>query len=84
MIRGAVIAAFALLLAGCDQAAADVTPDADIKRIEIERMTFGEGVTIIHDDRHDVTCWVNQSRVGNGISCLPDWMLTGPRPAVKP
>jgi len=54
-----------------------------IKRIEIERMTFGEGVTVIHDNKRNVTCWVYKtSSAGGGISCTPDWMLAPQK--VKP
>lgn len=56
------------------------TSDASIKRVEIERMSFGEGVTVIHDDKRNVTCWVYSTlSAGSGISCTPDWMLTPPK-----
>lgn len=80
MNRRAALFAMMLIVCGCD-AQAD-TPDAEIQRIEIESMTFGEGVTVIHDDRRDVTCWVYRTQyggygiVGGGISCIPDQMLS--------
>lgn len=75
----------ALAMAGAFAAAASAaeTPDADIKRVEIERMSFGDGVTVIHDNRRDVTCWVFDQSQKGGISCIPDWMLSKPA-EVKP
>ena len=89
MIRVAAVTAAILMLGA--QAKAE-TPDADIKRVEIERMTFGAGVTVVHDDKRAVTCWVYKTEegvrydIGGGISCLPDWMLTAPKGgmAVRP
>lgn len=31
----------------------------------------------LHDDERAVTCWTYYR--GEGLSCLPDWMLTAPR-----
>lgn len=75
MSRVAALAAVLVVLGGCDAAARAETPDADIKRIEIERMRFGEGVTVIHDDARAVTCWVYDGYSAGGISCIPDWQL---------
>ncbi len=74
MTRFAALAAAMLALGGCEPAQAE-TPDADLKRIEIERMGFGDGVTVIHDNRRAVTCWVYTDYKGGGISCIPDWQL---------
>ncbi|WP_395601154.1 hypothetical protein AB4P95_30045 (plasmid) [Pseudomonas sp. A1437] len=77
----ALAAASLMLLSGFDAQSKEESPDADIKRVEIERMTFGEGVTVIHDDKRNVTCWVYRTAQeygaihGGGISCTPDWML---------
>ncbi|GLO41536.1 hypothetical protein PPUN15366_31810 [Pseudomonas putida] len=65
--------ALRLLLLATGASAA--TPDAEIRRIELEDMSFGDGVTIIHDDRREVTCWVASSWYGKGISCIPDSQL---------
>lgn len=76
MIRLAALAAMALVLGSPAHAE---TPDAEIKRIEIERMTFGTGITVIHDDKRDVTCWVFRDQSAGssgGMSCIPDWMIT--------
>lgn len=71
MIRAAAMAA--LMLSGC--AAFAQTPDAQIKRVEREDMTFGAGVTVIRDESRAVTCWVFWGSRKGGISCLPDWMF---------
>lgn len=71
MIRAAAMAA--LMLSGC--AAFAQTPDAQIKRVEREDMTFGDGVTVIRDESRAVTCWVFWGSQKGGISCLPDWMF---------
>ncbi|MCO8166895.1 hypothetical protein NJC40_03760 [Pseudomonas sp. 21LCFQ02] len=74
--------ALTLMLLATGAGAAE-TPDADIKRLEIERMTFGAGVTVIHDDRRDVTCWVYSNGMNqSGISCVPDSQLK-PEPSAK-
>ena len=65
--------ALCLLLMATGASAA--TPDAEIRRIEREDMSFGDGVTVIHDDRREVTCWVASSWYGKGISCIPDSQL---------
>ncbi|MCU9528792.1 hypothetical protein [Pseudomonas mosselii] len=51
------------------------TPDAEIRRLEREDMSFGAGVTVIHDDRRNVTCWALFHYYGAGISCIPDNQL---------
>ncbi|MFG0461506.1 hypothetical protein ACF8GG_19575 [Pseudomonas sp. yb_1] len=66
------LALYLLLLAIGASAA---TPDAEIRRVEREDMSFGDGVTVIHDDRREVTCWVASSWYGKGISCIPDSQL---------
>ncbi len=33
-----------------------------------------EGIEVWHDEERNVTCW----ETVNGLSCLPDWMLTAP------
>lgn len=68
--------ALCLLLLATGASAA--TPDAEIRRIEREDMSFGDGVTVIHDDRREVTCWVASSWYGKGISCIPDSQLNSP------
>lgn len=74
--------ALTLVLLATSASAAE-TPDADIKRLEIERMTFGTGVTVIHDDKRDVTCWVlSYDSSQGGISCVPDSQLK-PEPQAK-
>ncbi|MCO8161023.1 hypothetical protein NJC38_02515 [Pseudomonas sp. 21LCFQ010] len=74
--------ALTLMLLATGASAAE-TPDADIKRLEIERMTFGSGVTVIHDDKRDVTCWVlSYAAYQGGISCVPDSQLK-PEPSAK-
>ncbi|WP_422402596.1 hypothetical protein [Pseudomonas sp. GZD-209] len=65
--------ALCLLLLATGASAA--TPDAEIRRVEREDMSFGDGVTVIHDDRREVTCWVASSWYGRGISCIPDSQL---------
>lgn len=72
-----ITAAFLAVLAmsGCEQSAQAETPDAQILRVEIERIGFGYGVTVIHDEKRDVTCWVFDANRSGGISCIPDWML---------
>ncbi|XBT41650.1 hypothetical protein ABNP32_13465 [Pseudomonas viridiflava] len=40
-----------------------------------EDLSFGDGVTIIHDDRREVTCWVASSWYGKGVSCIPESQL---------
>ncbi|WGV20473.1 hypothetical protein QIY50_24965 [Pseudomonas putida] len=65
--------ALCLLLLATGASAA--TPDAEIRRLEREDMSFGDGVTAIHDDRREVTCWVASSWYGKGISYLPDSQL---------
>ena len=72
--RKIVLLALVLVGAGVGAAYAD-TQDADIERVEIERMSFGSGVTVIHDNSRNVTCWVFDGVKSGGISCLPDWML---------
>lgn len=89
MIRLAALAAMALVL-GSNAYAAE--PEAEIKGVEIARVTFSTGVTVIHDDKRAVTCWVYKTEegvrydIGGGISCIPDWMLTAPKGgmAVRP
>lgn len=72
----------ALMLLSTGASAAE-TPDADIKRLEIERMTFGAGVTVIRDDKREVTCWVLSFGASQGgISCVPDSQLK-PEPSAK-
>ncbi|AIN57941.1 hypothetical protein [Pseudomonas soli] len=75
------------------------TPDAEIRRLEREDMSFGAGITVIHDDRRNVTCWALFHYYGAGISCIPDSQLqagnerqlspheqqdNGPTPALAP
>lgn len=94
MRRLNLLIVMAFLLTGCDELAAQKaesdraarakseTPDAVIQRVEIERMSFDEGVTVIHDDRRQVTCWVYRAKeggysiTGGGISCVPDQLLS--------
>lgn len=75
MIRAAALAAVLVVLGGCDAPARAETPAASIKRVEIELMSFREGVTVIHDDARAVTCWVYDGFKAGGISCIPDWQL---------
>lgn len=75
MIRVAAVAALLVLLAACDETAQAGTPDAGINRIERENMGFGRGVTVIIDEKRDVTCWVYAEDKAGGISCIPNWQL---------
>lgn len=54
----------------------------DIERTTTVRSDYTT-LRTYHDDARDVTCW---SKGGTTLSCLPDWMLTAPRPTlgVKP
>ena len=70
------MARLALCLLLLATGASATTPDAEIRRIEREDMSFGDGVTVIHDDRREVTCWIASSWYGKGISCIPDSQLS--------
>ena len=37
-----------------------------------------EEISVWHDEERNVTCW----ETVNGLSCLPDWMLTAPAKAI--
>ena len=40
-----------------------------------------EKVTVIHDNKENVTCWMfrGYGEEGVSISCIPDWQLTPPQ-----
>lgn len=77
MIRAAALAAVVLALAGCEQSAGAADRKPTIVRVDESKIELSMwAVTVAHDDKRAVTCWISKYDQSGGISCLPDWMLT--------
>jgi hypothetical protein len=66
-----------ILIAICGSALVAGYTVQDISHIDSGRLLdFTESkITRIHDDELNATCWISQSRFGEGLSCVSDYDL---------
>jgi len=66
MIRAATIAMLAII-AGCDSPSM-----AELRHQQNLLRSAHDNVTVFHDEKRKVTCWIYANGYQGGISCLPD------------
>jgi len=86
MNRYAALAAVLVMMVGCgdrDLRADQAESEQSIRFVERAGVVAGEGISVHHDEKRQVTCWALRQGGGvGGLSCIPDHMLD-PKPDQK-
>ena len=71
----AIVLIGSAMVVGCDDKAKADGPPSNFHAVEWNLVGYN-GEYVFHDDRRNVTCWVERWADAPAISCIPDSQLT--------